>query len=95
MGNALDADVLARIDRLRPLADALGVGMPQLALAWCLRKPNVASVIIGATRMEQLEENVKAVGIEIPPEIDDAIDALFPAPAEGEAAQGWTGDPAP
>lgn len=82
MGDTLDAGVLERIDRLRPHADALGISLAQLALAWCLRKENVASVIVGATRIEQLEENVKAVGIELPPEIDDAIDALFPGPVE-------------
>ena len=78
MGNALDADVLARIDRLRPLSGQLGVEMSQLALAWCLRKREVASVIIGATRLEQLEENVRAVGLTLPEEVEREIDALFP-----------------
>jgi len=78
MGSALDADVLARIDRLRPLAEQLDVEMSQLALAWCLRKPEVASVIVGATRLEHLEENVRAVGLAVPREVEQAIDALFP-----------------
>jgi voltage-dependent potassium channel beta subunit len=52
---------LARVEQLRPFADALGVSMAELALAWCLREPNVSSVIIGATRREQIEQNVKAV----------------------------------
>lgn len=80
MGRALDADVLERVDRLAPLADDLGVSLAQLALAWCLRQQNVASVIVGATRLEQLEENVKAVGLALPEDVRREIDALFPAP---------------
>ncbi len=80
MGARLDADVLARIDRLRPLADEIGVSMAQLALAWCLRRSEVASVIVGATRIEQLEENAKAVGVALPDEVVQAIDAIFPGP---------------
>ena len=79
MGIALDADILDRVDRLVPLADGLGVSLAQLALAWCLRETNVASVIIGATRPEQLEENVKAAGLAIPDDVAREIDRLFPA----------------
>jgi voltage-dependent potassium channel beta subunit len=78
MTRLLEQDVLERVDRLRPIADELGVSMAQLALAWCLRKPNVASVIVGATRIEQLDENAKAVGVEIPAEALARIDAIFP-----------------
>ena len=53
--------------------------MAQLALAWCLRRSGVASAIIGATRIRQVEENAKTSGIEIPPELVARIDALFPA----------------
>jgi voltage-dependent potassium channel beta subunit len=70
---------LARIDRLRPLADELGMSMAQLALAWCLRQPGVASVIVGVTRESQLEDNAKASGRALPTEAVEAIDALFPA----------------
>ncbi len=80
MNECLTPEVLERVDRLRPIADGLGISMAQLALAWCLREPGVASVIIGATRREQLEENVKAVGVEIPQTELDRIDALFPGP---------------
>jgi aryl-alcohol dehydrogenase-like predicted oxidoreductase len=52
--------------------------MAQLALSWCLRKSNVSSVIIGATRLEQLDDNAKCSGIEIPPEALAIIDDLFP-----------------
>jgi aryl-alcohol dehydrogenase-like predicted oxidoreductase len=81
MNEYLDPELLERIDQLRPIADELGISMAQLALAWCLRQPGVSSVIIGATRAEQLEENVKAVGIELPEAALAKIDTLFPGPS--------------
>jgi voltage-dependent potassium channel beta subunit len=80
MTRYLDVDMLERIDRLKPIADRLGISMAQLALAWCLRQPGVSSVIIGATRIEQLEENVKAIGIELPKDTLARIDTIFPGP---------------
>ncbi len=56
------AERIARVERLRPVASELGVSIAQLALAWCLRVPTVASVIIGATRPEQVVENAQASG---------------------------------
>jgi voltage-dependent potassium channel beta subunit len=76
----LEDEVLARVDRLQPLADELGLSMAQLALAWCLREPNVASTIVGVTRSEQLDDNVKASGRKLPAEVLDAIEELFPGP---------------
>ena len=75
----LEPAVLAKVEQLRPLADQAGVSMAGLALAWCLRRENVSSVIVGATRPEQLEENVKAAGVSLPAEVLAGIDALFPA----------------
>jgi aryl-alcohol dehydrogenase-like predicted oxidoreductase len=63
-----DDDVLEAVQRLRPIADGLGITMAQLALAWVLREPNVASAIVGASQPEQVEENARASGIEL----DDA-----------------------
>jgi aryl-alcohol dehydrogenase-like predicted oxidoreductase len=68
MDNARDERLLERVQQLRPVADELGISMAQLALAWVLREPNVASAIIGASRPEQVEDNVGAVGVEL----DDA-----------------------
>jgi aryl-alcohol dehydrogenase-like predicted oxidoreductase len=72
-----DDDVLAAVQRLRPIAQGLGITMAQLALAWVLRQENVASAIIGASRPEQVEENAAASGIELDEEtlraIDDAV----------------------
>jgi voltage-dependent potassium channel beta subunit len=82
MERYLDTKVLDDIDRLRPIADQLGISLAQLALAWCLRKPSVSSVIIGATRIEQLEENVKSLAVELPGDALAKIDALFPGPCQ-------------
>ena len=68
MDRARDQTLLERVQRLRPIADELGITLAQLALAWVLREPNVASAIIGASRPEQVEDNVGAVGVEL----DDA-----------------------
>jgi 1-deoxyxylulose-5-phosphate synthase len=69
-----DDDVLAAVQRLRPIADGLGITMAQLALAWVLREDNVASAIIGASRPEQVEDNAAASGIELDASTLQAID---------------------
>jgi len=72
MGWAMDRfrseDLLAAVQRLQPIADGIGITMAQLALAWVLREPNVASAIVGASRPEQVDDNAAASGIEL----DDA-----------------------
>jgi aryl-alcohol dehydrogenase-like predicted oxidoreductase len=77
MGRFLADDVLAAVDRLRPIADGLGVPLAHLALAWVLREPNVASAIVGASRVEQLDENVAASRLKLDAAtlaaIDDAV----------------------
>ena len=69
-----DDETLRAVQRLRPIADGLGVTMAQLALAWVLREPNVASAIIGASRPEQVEENAAASGVELDEATLEAID---------------------
>ena len=69
-----DDDVLEAVQRLRPIADGLGITMAQLALAWVLRRPEVASAIIGASRPEQVEDNAAASGIELDDATLSAID---------------------
>jgi 1-deoxyxylulose-5-phosphate synthase len=69
-----DDDVLEAVQRLRPIAEGLGITMAQLALAWVLREENVASAIIGASRPEQVEENAAASGIELDEGTLNAID---------------------
>lgn len=69
--------LLQSVAQLKPIAADLGLTMVEMALAWVLRRPEVASAIIGASRPEQVEANVRAVGIKLPPEglarIDEAI----------------------
>jgi voltage-dependent potassium channel beta subunit len=77
MGAYLEDDVLERVDRLKPIADELGVSLAQLALAWCLRQPGVSSVIVGATTVKQIEENAKASGVKLSAEVEEKIDAVF------------------
>jgi voltage-dependent potassium channel beta subunit len=81
MGEYLECDTLLVVEALRPVASKLGVSLAQLALAWCLRTPAVASVIVGATRSEQLEENCKASGLKLPEEALYQIDEISPPPA--------------
>src|SRR6185295_12720555 len=59
----LTDDVLGRVQQLRPLAEQAGLTMAQLAVAWVLQNPNVSSAIVGATKPEQLADNVKAAGV--------------------------------
>jgi aryl-alcohol dehydrogenase-like predicted oxidoreductase len=66
--------LLQAVADLRPIAADLGLTMPQMALAWVLRRKEVASAIIGATRPEQIAENVGAVGIVLPAEALERID---------------------
>ncbi|KQS59790.1 aldo/keto reductase [Geodermatophilus sp. Leaf369] len=77
MKQYLTDDVLTRVQQLRPIAEELDLTMAQLALAWVLQNGNVAAAIIGATRPEQVHDNVKAAGVQIPTElmtrIDDAL----------------------
>lgn len=64
--------------KLKSVADKLGVTQSQLAVAWCLKNPNVSSVITGASRPEQIEENVKALKVldKLTPEIMAEIDEI-------------------
>ena len=70
----IEPPVLEAVERLRPVAEAAGLTMVQLALAWVLRLDNVASAIIGATRPEQVRSNASASGIRLSPETLAAID---------------------
>jgi aryl-alcohol dehydrogenase-like predicted oxidoreductase len=58
-------EVLTAVQRLRPVAEQAGLTMAQLAIAWVLQNPNVSSAIVGATRPEQLVDNVKAAGVRL------------------------------
>ena len=63
MDRLMQPDVLRAVQQLKPIADEAGLTLPQFALAWVLREPNVASAIIGASRPEQVRENAHASGV--------------------------------
>ena len=73
-GGKLDEDTLARVQKLGPIAESAGLSMAQFALAWCLRQRNVSSVIIGASRPGQVEDNAAASGKTLPADVLAAID---------------------
>jgi aryl-alcohol dehydrogenase-like predicted oxidoreductase len=63
MDRLMQPEVLRAVQRLKPIAEEAGLTLPQFALAWVLREPNVASAIIGASRPEQVRENAAASGV--------------------------------
>lgn len=73
----LNDDVLAAVQRLKPIAEDAGLTLPQLALAWVLHNPNVAAALVGASRPEQLEDTVKASGVVLDAEVKAAIDEVL------------------
>jgi aryl-alcohol dehydrogenase-like predicted oxidoreductase len=77
MKRLLADDVLTRVRGLEPVASQAGLTMAQLAVAWVLQNPNVASAIIGASRPEQVAENVTAAGIRLEPDVLKAIDDVL------------------
>jgi aryl-alcohol dehydrogenase-like predicted oxidoreductase len=75
-------ETLAAVQQLRPLADQAGLTMGQLAVAWVLQNPNVASAIVGASRPEQLDEIAAASGVTLEPDLLKAIDEVLTAVVE-------------
>jgi aryl-alcohol dehydrogenase-like predicted oxidoreductase len=73
----LNDDVLERVQQLGPIAEAQGLTIAQLSLAWVLQNSNVSAAIIGATRPEQVVENVKAVGVKLPEEVYAKINEIL------------------
>ncbi|MDX5450457.1 MAG: aldo/keto reductase family protein [Actinomycetes bacterium] len=83
----LQDDVLERVQRLKPIADEAGLSLAQLAVAWTLQNDNVSAAIIGATRPEQVTENVKAAGVVLEPSVMKAIDEVLEPVVERDPAQ--------
>ncbi|MEW6236359.1 MAG: aldo/keto reductase family protein [Candidatus Omnitrophota bacterium] len=69
---------IERVRKMKYLADSLGCERSQLALAWVASQPGVSSVITGATKLEQLQENLGALSVEITEEINMELDMIFP-----------------
>lgn len=74
-----DTDSLAKVAALEPIAQEMGASLAQFSLAWCLQNPHVSSVLTGASRVEQLHENMKAVEFVdcFTPDVMDAIERVF------------------
>lgn len=80
-----DPTLIAKVKALQAIADQLGVPLAQMSLAWCLKNPNVSTVITGASRVEQVRENMKAMQVvdQLTPEVMARIDEITaPRPAE-------------
>ncbi|UAJ81187.1 aldo/keto reductase family protein [Leifsonia sp. ZF2019] len=80
-------DVLTAVQRLRPIADELGITMAQLAVAWVLQNPNVAGAIVGASRPEQVASNAAAAGVRLSGDVLARIDEAIGDVAETDPAQ--------
>ena len=86
-------DLLEAIQRLIPVAEQAGLSMVTMALAWCLRQDNLASVIIGASRPEQVFDNAEAAGVKLSQDTLDAIDeALEGVTVEGPRLANFVGE---
>ena len=68
---------LEAVERLRPIAEGAGLSLTEMALAWVLRRPELASAIVGASRPEQVQANARASGIELTPDTLAAIEAAL------------------
>jgi voltage-dependent potassium channel beta subunit len=73
----LSEDILGRVQQLRPVAEAAGLTLSQLAVAWTLQNPNVSAAIVGASRPEQVRENVRASGVRLDPTVLARIDDIL------------------
>jgi aryl-alcohol dehydrogenase-like predicted oxidoreductase len=73
----LNEDVFKKVEQLEAVAKEMEVTLPELALAWILRQPNVSSALIGASKPSQVEQNVKAIEVVLPSEIQDRIEMIL------------------
>jgi aryl-alcohol dehydrogenase-like predicted oxidoreductase len=83
----LNDDTLTAVQRLKPVAEQAGLSMPQMAIAWVLQNPNVASALVGASRPEQLSDSVKASGVTLDDDTLAAIDEALGADVVERDAQ--------
>ena len=75
--NYLTEPILSRVQQLRPVAEQAGLSLAQLAIAWTLQNPGVSAAIVGATRPEQVRENVRAAGVRLGQDIMRRIDDVL------------------
>jgi voltage-dependent potassium channel beta subunit len=76
-----DAEKLAKVSALEPIASSMGASLAQFSLAWCLQNPHVSTVLTGASRVEQVRENMKALDFvdSFTPELTSEIERIFGA----------------
>ena len=89
----MNDDTLTRVQDLQPVADELDLSMAQLAVAWVLQNDNVAAALVGASRPEQVTENVRAAGVTIPAELMTRIDEVLGDLPETDGARTAEGMP--
>ncbi|GIE96761.1 aldo/keto reductase family protein [Paractinoplanes rishiriensis] len=83
----MNDETLTAVQQLKPLAQEAGLSMAQLAVAWVLQNENVAAAIIGASRPEQVKDNVKASGVRLEPGLMKAVDDVLGAVTERDPAK--------
>jgi len=83
----MDDDVLQRVQQLQPIADEAGLGLAELAVAWVLQNDNVSAAIIGASRPEQVTQNVKAAGVKLDDATLKSIDEVLDPVVERDPAK--------
>ena len=86
-GQWLRAEVLLAVSKLASLAHEAGLTLPQLAIAWVLQNPQISAAIIGASKPEQIQENVKASGVRLDNEIMREIDTILDGFIERDPAK--------
>ncbi len=86
IGGLMKDELLAAVQRLKPVADEAGLSRAQFALAWVLREPNVASAIVGASRPEQLAENAAASDANVDPALFERAEEIVSSLAPGARA---------
>jgi voltage-dependent potassium channel beta subunit len=86
-------DVLSAVQNLKPIAQDLGISMGQLAIAWVLKNPNVASAIVGATKPDQIIDNIKAIDVVLDDETMKRIDKVVSAVVERDVHQTLSPNP--
>jgi aryl-alcohol dehydrogenase-like predicted oxidoreductase len=83
----LGDDVLTAVQGLAPIASDLGLTMAQLAIAWVLHNPNVSAALVGASRPEQVAENVKAAGVTLDQDVMDRVEEVLASVAQTDPSQ--------
>ncbi|WP_041625073.1 aldo/keto reductase family protein [Stackebrandtia nassauensis] len=88
-------ELLERVQQLKPIAEQAGLSMAQLAVAWVLQNSNVSAAIIGASRPEQVADNVAAAGVKLAPEVMKAIDEALDPVVDRDASKTESPRPRP